>query len=277
MSVAAFLNVSDVASFINQNKWNYIEPFVKLWKKYDSETYNKIILISKTKNFDQKIDKIKYVEETLGTNFVKNIIDNTKTKQDIVKTIESSNIQINNLNISHEEKNILNNTIESIVNTSHGINNENPALIIYTNKTKSVVNTSQEFHKIKIHNTDKYEWFLGAKVDGLTSTKIIEVKTRSYCFFKNIREYENTQIQLYMYIYNLNYADLVEYFNSKIKITEIKKNMSTVNTILNNLIIFINAFELFLNDSFDEKLYFYNLNENDKKDFLHNMYLSKMN
>ena len=53
--------------------------------------------------------------------------------------------------------------------------------------------------------------------------------------------------------------------------------MSTVNTILNNLIIFINAFELFLNDSFDEKLYFYNLNENDKKDFLHNMYLSKMN
>ena len=38
-----YLNISQIASFVGQNHYDYITPFNVLWKRYDTENYNKLI------------------------------------------------------------------------------------------------------------------------------------------------------------------------------------------------------------------------------------------
>ena len=49
-----FINISDVASYIGQNKWDFVKPFERLWKKCDSVNYQNIL-----SNYNDKISVIK--------------------------------------------------------------------------------------------------------------------------------------------------------------------------------------------------------------------------
>ena len=271
-----FLNISEISSFINENKWDYVSPFEKLWKKYDSESF------TICEQNDKKIitDNIKELHDNLGKQYIEEIQNTSLTHEKMQQHIVTSTDMINNLTIADETKQKLHKDIISVINKSHGTLNETSALTLYEQKNKIILDKSQEYKKIKILDTNQCTWYIGGKVDGLlhkkNEKKIIEVKTRSYCFFKNIRDYENTQIQLYMYLNNALYADLVEYYGSKIKITEIKKNEKTINKIIENIIIFINEFETFLNKPIEYKKEFYSLEPDSKKNFLYNLYLSKM-
>jgi hypothetical protein len=35
-----YINISDIASYINQNKWDYTSAFDRIWKKCDYTGYN---------------------------------------------------------------------------------------------------------------------------------------------------------------------------------------------------------------------------------------------
>jgi len=158
-------------------------------------------------------------------------------------------------------------------------------------------------------------WFLGGKVDGLLKKKdtdlvrdcldlcsdlsrpmfgsvqdrkterkendiikIIEVKTRTKCFFKTVRDYENTQMQIYMHMFNVDNIDLVEYMPQnriKIKVTPIKKNKKVLSTIFKKIHVFIIQFEEFLNYSVEKKYDFFKMDLDDKKTFLQELYLNK--
>ena len=282
MPPIALIMCSDISSFINQNKWDYTTSFIKLWKKYDVLNYNLCETTCKCLTDNNKyIDKNKELEKNIGKELIDQIKTTTHTVFDIQKNIKKTNEIINELIIPEKEKEELQENVLSVVNTCHGINNENSALELYEKQKNVVLDKIQQTQKIKIYQTELFEWFLIGKVDGKllkdnSLEKIIEVKTRSYCFFKNVREYENTQIQMYMHLFNISLADLVEYYGSKIKITEIQKNQKIIDTILSNLVIFITEFEKFIKVSFEEKLLFYKMSDIDKKEFLSEMYLEKM-
>lgn len=268
----AFIMCSDVSSFINQNKWDYVTPFLRLWKKYDSENY----LICQETDQEIIVDKHQELQEFLGVELVSEIANTCKTQGDRAKNTETVKLKIQDLDIPDTVKIKLQENAGSLINTSYGTNNEDPALTLYEKNKNKLLDKSQQFFKVPVYTTERFEWFLGGKVDGKLFDKIIEVKTRSYCFFKSIRDYENTQIQLYMYLHNVNFADLVEYYGRKIKITEIKRNDVQIKKILSNVKLFIDAFEQFLNEPIEIKKKFYSMNLDLKKEHLYNMYLSEM-
>lgn len=287
MPLDIYINCSELSSFIGQNKWDYWTSFIKLWKRVDSDNYTKCEELSKNEGKIIQNDKLKELKETLGETFIQETMNKTTNKSDVIKNIAQSIELINILDVPEEKKTQLKVNMESLVNTSFGISNECGALEIYEMKNKVILDKNQEFKKVSVpidEETILNNWFLGGKVDGILKDnnnqiiKIIEVKTRTKCFFKNIRDYENTQMQIYMYMFNVNNIDLVEYMPQnriKIKVTPIKKNKNNLFTIFKKMHIFMSKFEEFLNYPIDKKYEFYKMDLDDKKTFLQQLYLKE--
>ena len=43
MKKSIYLYCSEIASYIGQNKWDYVTPFERLWKRCYSESYRAIL------------------------------------------------------------------------------------------------------------------------------------------------------------------------------------------------------------------------------------------
>lgn len=280
-----YINCSDISSFIGQNKWDYWTSFIRLWKRVDKDGYTECENMSKNKGQIIQNDKIIELKDTLGETFINQTLKKTSNKEDMIKNISTSYQMIEELNVSDEKKQELKVNVESFVNTNFGTTNEIGALELYEMKYKVILDKSQQFTKVQIGNSNDsngINWYICGKVDGILhgeKSKLIEVKTRTRCFFKEVRDYENTQMQVYMHMLNLDTVDLVEYLPQnriKIKITTIMKNEKTIQSILKKLIIFINKFVEFLKYNIDQKYEFFSMDLDDKKIFLTNLYLNDM-
>lgn len=333
-----YLNISEIASFIGQNKWDYITPFERLWKKYDKEyklcldEYNNLInkkkadliLIENEKRIldqeinDKKITKRQYNKllkeiETKSLS-ITNEIDNITSKvesislsqsekiekalgQDIINTITSSsketkdkrhitNETIDNLEkqgkIKKEQKEELLKQTESLINKTHGTLKEESAIKIFENEYKVILDTSQQYYKFKITSTDNYTWFIGGKMDGIyidtndsNNNYVVEIKNRTKGFFSQLRDYEKTQIQLYLLLTGFKNAKLVEKYNSKIRTTNIEIEQRYINDVLDFLLIFIKQTTSFWKDS-NTKMKYLGMTENEKKKFLNTLYLNEI-
>lgn len=333
-----FLNTSDIASFIGQNKWDYVTPFERLWKKYDSEYTNclnefnnklsdkkaELILIENDKRvLEEKLaskeltkrqyEKLIKENETKNKSVVKDIdsitskiesISLTQSEKieknlgkDIIKTIENAskettdkrkitNEAIEKLEkdgkIKKEEKENLLKQTESFINKTHGTLKEDSAIKIYESQYNVTLNTSQQYYKYVFRKTNNYSWFIGGKMDGIyidetncDNNYIIEVKNRTKGFFSSLREYEKTQIQLYMLLTGFNKTKLVEKFKDKIRVTDVPLEKVYIDDILDFLSIFVNSIEEFFNNT-QLKMRYFNLTENEKKKFLNELYLDKI-
>lgn len=331
-----FLYISEIASYIGQNKWDYVTPFERLWKRCDKDGYN-LILETTKKNINEKHLQIKILDkevELLNSDLLNKKITkrqwesrtgkltdqktsmlteitslnsrvdeidlNQKQKLELVlgkenvETIESKNIEtdnkrenvnkiIENMQVSDTVKKTLIKETESFINKTHGTLKEESAIEMYEKKFNVKLNTSQEFYKYRLDmsDTSQYDWYVGGKVDGLyidnddkSKSYIVEVKNRTRGFFSTLRDYENTQIQLYMYILDISFSKLVEKYNNKIRITLIYRDNNYIKDILTYLDIFINNFETtFINN--EEKQKAFVLCDNDlKKIFLKKLYLN---
>lgn len=233
------------------------------------------------KDIVEKIDNIKLtkseqIEKTLGKEILNKITNNVTTTES--KREEINLLIQNRTDLDEKDKNVLLKKTENVINTTHGILKENPVIEKYNNKFKVKLDTSQIYYKK--HLKDNY--YIGGRLDGLyidtdpTKSYLVEVKNRTKGFFSSLRDYESVQIQLYMWLLDLNKSKLVENYNDKLRITEIYIDQEFINDILEYLDIFINNFEnKFLNDYAIKESYI-NKNENDKKIFINKLYLSEI-
>jgi hypothetical protein len=333
-----FLNISEIASFICQNKWSTSETFSRLWKKYDKE-YDTCLLeldneISK-KNIDlilisnekrileenlekgtitkreftkslkendvkktkieknitqitEKVDDISLtqtqkIEKDLGQDITKTIACNSKDTNDKRKiTNDAIDKLVKTGKIKDEQKQELLKQTESLINKTHGTLKEDSAIKIFESQNKIVLDTSQKYYKYLVTNKNNCNWYIGGKMDGLyidnnniNNNYVVEVKNRVKGFFSSLREYELIQIQLYLLLSGYNNAKLVEKYNTKIRVTDIKKDEIYINNIFEYLNIFITNFIKFLSNN-NMKMDYIMLGENDKYKFLEKLYLKEI-
>ena len=97
-----FLNISDIASFIGQNKWDYVTPFERLWKKYDPEY--KVCLNEVNSIINDKKSEIRLFEEE--DNLLKKKLENkTITKRQYNKLLKE--LEIKKLTTINNVENLL--------------------------------------------------------------------------------------------------------------------------------------------------------------------------
>ncbi|NBO98907.1 MAG: hypothetical protein EBU90_02095 [Proteobacteria bacterium] len=329
-----YLFCSDIASYIGQNKWDYITPFERLWKKCDSENYNRIVneikseietaslkqkqleelrvyleqqkqtnKISDSEYKKQKgaIEKSLQVQQTTSQTLQDRLTDTVKTQkeklsavvsEDIIATIEKDTktttsekrdlirAAIDTIETSESKRKILKREAESFVNKSHGTLKEATAIQMFEAQFNVLLDVSQKllFRKLELPNTNsKFEWYIGGKMDGIDTTGgyIVEVKNRTKSFFNSLRDYEKTQIHMYMYLTGYDSAKLVEKCNSKIRVTHIFKDTEYLESCLAALSRFVHIFEhTFLADQSLKRDYLQRSQES-KRTELHRLFFTQ--
>lgn len=333
-----FLYASEIAAFIGQNKWDYLTPFERLWKKCDKLSYQSLIdeKISHIQSLNNVVEELSNSKSTLVSQLdsglitkrqftlrvnkleksieeKRNEIEHIETRvddidlsqqqklekylgSDIIKQINDKNIEthdkrkatdeiIENLEIKDEKRlETIKQNAESFINKTHGTLKEDDAIEIYEKKYKVKLDVSQQFQKKYLEHISKnseFDWYICGKVDGLyldenksENNYIVEVKNRTKGFFNSLRDYEKTQIQLYIWMLNVPISKLVEKHENKIRVTQVYKDKVWIDNILEYLEIFINAFEYkFLNNQ--ELKHEYILSEKEhKQKILKQLYLN---
>lgn len=258
-SQTTLLNVSDIATYVGQNKWNTIEKFESLWKKCSPISYRKAIDYLEKNNISS-LSLQKTPEEILRIKIGDDIVNQIKKENNVDYTTK-----INELNTSAQTKEKLILSAKSIENRYCGIRRECGALDYFEKEYNVKVDRSQ---KLIQKNINKIRIF--GRLDGLYNEKIIvEVKNRMNGFFDSLRDYEKTQIQMYMWITGLDESKLVEQYQGKIKVTEIKYDNEYMEIIIKKLNTYLDNFYIFIND--ENKMNQYVLmNDNEKKIFISN-------
>lgn len=220
------------------------------------------------------------IENVLGKNTIDKINDisvDTDTKREQIKNIIDLRDDLTEYN-----KNILLNQTTQFINTTHGILKEDPVIANFEEKFKVKLDVSQKYNKKYFIDTLDNIYYIGGKVDGLyinsdpKKSYVVEVKNRTKGFFNSLRDYEKLQIQLYMWILDLDEAKLVESYKDNMRITIVYKDQEFIDNSLDYLKIFIDNFENgFLNKKIVKEKYI-NSNEIDKKKFLNKLYLTEI-
>ena len=331
-----FLYISDIASFIGQNKWDYVTPFERLWKRCDPtgyqtciEHYNSKINVQhasligidhellqlksdldekrlskrqytiKAKQLEGAKEEIKSVigamqnkiddinltqqeklERTIGKETINDIQDatiQTSKKRSTVKSI------VEGLNVSDDKREDIRKQAESFINKSHGTIQESDAIHLFEAKYKVKLDISQTFFKKRLDDASKssvFDWYICGKMDGIfedpqnpLNNYVVEVKNRTKGFFTSLRDYEKTQVQMYLWMTAFNKAHLVEKYESRLRITQVQRDNSYINDTLEYLDIFVKNFESHFLDCQQSKLDYIVKNNDDKKCFLKRLFI----
>lgn len=312
-----YVNISDVASFIGQNKWDQIMPFERLWKKYDPEykmcidEYNRII----TEEYNEEMGKIqekrkenKITEDefiaiterredmltervdSIELSIVENIQKQmgVSVSDEIVKTIHNPHIDTSDKKkitretiknkMTHgkkyKEDDLLRQT-NTLINQYHGTLKEYSAIRMYEMKYDVILDTKQKYYSCEIGTIDSYKVFIGGKMDGIywkgkDESYVVEVKNRIRGFFTSVREYEYTQIQLYMYMLDFPKGKLIEKYKNEIKVTDINFDQECITSIITHMNVFIKNVIEFWNN-FNMKLKYIGMSDNEKKQFIYEL------
>ena len=253
-----------------------------LVKKKDSEIKKEV---EKIEDLETKIDNIDLNQEQRLTKVIgKENIDTIQSKE--VETSdkkENINTLLENMNISEDKRKILKKETESYINKTHGTLKEDSAIKLFEKRFNVTLDTSQNFykHRLKISDNSKYEWYIGGKMDGIykgeKESYIVEVKNRMRGFFTSLRDYEKTQIHIYMYLLEIPLSKLVEKYENKIRITTIYQDNEYLKDILEYLNIFITHFEKDFLDNIQAKIKYVSNDTYNKQKLLQNLFLNKIN
>lgn len=335
-----FIYISDVASLIGQNKFDFVTPFERLWKKCDSQAFQDVTnnINSDITGNAEGIALLKHERAVLDEDLQQkrmtqrqytmkvNVIDaDIQTKQNQIEVLQSRVDEVvltqqqrlqkaigqeimdhihsvsvettdkrntvkdilDNMEISDEKKNQLRQEAQSYINKTHGTLKEESAIKLFEKKFNVSLDTSQAFHKLKleqISQLSKYDWYVCGKVDGLYVDKsdhnqsyIVEVKNRTKAFFNTLRDYEKTQIHLYMLMLNMSQAKLVEKLDGNIRITQIFADNTYIRDIIDSLEVFITNFEQKFLTSVDKKAKYVTSSNDDKRSLLRRWFFIDIN
>ena len=175
--------------------------------------------------------------------------------------------------------------VGSVVNKTFGTIQESPVLARLEELYNIKIDTSQKLIKKHFCTTDNIEWVICGRLDGIVcqddSKYIIEVKNRVNCIFKNIRDYENTQMHIYMWIMNNNdinnnnneclekysHVKLCQNYNTTLDCTDVPFDETYFKCISTNLASFLEKFTQFLADD-KQKIAYSKMTTREKNKYL---------
>jgi hypothetical protein len=164
MSKRIYLNISEIASYIGENKWDYITPFENLWKRSDPDYAQ---CLNNLKN--------KIVKKNLDLNIVEIEKSNIDTSLSLKKiTQRQHTILTNQVNLKQneivKEINVVNKNIEDIsLNQTQKIEKKIGKEIIQKIQSKETstndkrIETNKIIEKLNINKEEKKELLLNTE------------------------------------------------------------------------------------------------------------------
>jgi hypothetical protein len=277
------LNISNISKLIGRLNRDLVKTFEeevlkkinkREYKVYINNIKEKIVLNEQKeqtpeiiKQNDEHYKNILSKDQYLG---IKIGIENLKIINDKETNIKDKKEKIKEVIKEDEILDIAN----SVINTKNGIFKEDLSIKLFEKEYNIGVIRKQEY-TIK-HIKDNY--YIHGKIDGILETDLclLEAKNRQSNFFKNIRDYENVQIQLYLYSLDIENGKLVECYDNKINVIEFKRDNEYIRKLIKSLEFLVDKITEFINNE-QLKNEYMNLNtEEEKIKFLNKFYLNEL-
>ena len=226
------LYATEIAVILGLNKYRSISDiYLRLYEKYNGEKMKQLMTEGNLKKEATPEEVIRELNEKYGlqVNMKEDVkLDTTHSLRQSRQALEErirSNEKING-----EDQTRMLEAVKSVGNTSFGNTNEDRILEEYcrihmkkykARDQKFVVKCLSPFHLestrletqgLSDDNVEGDRWYLGGKIDAmLEDGTIIEVKNRAGGrLFKVLRNYEQAQVQAYLFIFECEKACLVE-------------------------------------------------------------------
>lgn len=230
---AFIIQSSDVAACIGRHKYqSRADLIVKYLKSYSPSSYVKYSNSYGIKTQQDVANETKRKMEATNFDVAKQIkteifqtIHSASTssnyKAKVVETIANVNNKIESLNLSPQEKIVLQEEMKKQVYTTIGTKKEST---VVNNLHNTISNTSY----IKRYLLDAYTpngcpvpVYIGGRIDAFQINPngekvIVEVKNRMNRLFKRVVDYEFVQVMCYLYIHDLQNAKIVERFHEEV-------------------------------------------------------------
>lgn len=239
------LSISQVAPLIGLDNYNNFPRVVcEVWRRFNPVEFRELELQLKTAGHQlanaSELNDIWEIDDQLGTNILEQVralnSNTNKTSSDMIKSQAVITEYINQQSgIQEDKKAELVKKVCSVTNKSHGVTNEDSILAEFCSLTEKKLQDTQGWVEIKLDGDvstqvagQDLEWVIIGKYDGLTTDgELVEAKMRQKGLFKQMRDYENVQVQLYLHALECKSAFLVEAFSSSSKATATRTNTNT--------------------------------------------------
>jgi hypothetical protein len=241
------LSISQVAPLIGlDNYGNFPRIVCEVWRRFNPEEFRELELQLKSAGHQlanaSELNDIWEIDDLLGTNILEKVralnSDTNKTSADMTKSQAAITEYIKQqTGIQEDKKAELVKKVCSVTNKSHGVTNEDSILAEFCTLTDKKLQDTQGWVEIKLEGdvasqiaTQELEWVVIGKYDGVTTDgELVEAKMRQKGLFKQMRDYENVQVQLYLHALDTKNAFLVEAFSSSSKGTSTSASRSKTN------------------------------------------------
>jgi hypothetical protein len=229
----------DVSSLVLKGKFDpYTVTLEKLWQRNHRKSYKACLKRLQASSYDQKfIDAMNLIVSKMQN---AKLIDESIDGDDTSVTLNINKI-LDDINLITEKDLPLNSScdlqvlkdmaikqIKEKIQTGRGNKHETSVLDDYEKMTENKVterNTNRYSKTIIINynNDTDIELSITGRIDGIDQVNklIVEAKKRQYKLSYKLRDYENLQVQTYMWLSNIYRTHLTETFNGTSKMYDI--------------------------------------------------------
>jgi hypothetical protein len=236
--VRVVLKASDVAAIIGLNPYKpSSEIRDELWKKYSPETFK-----GKTRK-DRALEALHASPEAQAA-LAEAVAIQTENSNQAVKVAQDAISKINSdPKLNSEQKSEIVDHIRSKVWTGHGTRSEERTSA-RLEETGARLVRDDAFHNLEVCVLGDTRFVICGKIDRIEeksdgSKVLVEIKNRTRGLFRNVREYEMIQVQVYLQMLGLVHARLVEQHNNQVLSHDISRDEEMwINVILPGLVKF---------------------------------------
>ena len=209
------IKASDVAACTGLNPYKAAsEVRDELWKKYFGATFQ-----GQTKEDLAR----EALSKSVGAQKILSEVLNTKAKDstEAQATFEKARAKIEaDETVSPEDRKKIIEHVRSRCYTAHGTRSEDRTAEKVETDEKTTLVKDNAFYTLVVKNIDETEYVITGKIDRLEispdgAKTLVEIKNRTRGLFREVRDYENVQIQVYLRMLGLVRAKLVEQYNEK--------------------------------------------------------------
>jgi hypothetical protein len=296
------LSISQIGILIGKSPYGSLCDIIyNLWTKVDNAGYQKKVKEMEgkhNKSFKNlsESDKFNLLSSELGltnlqhkTNLAMKNNNHTSLLNEQTAIISEIH-QVERNDLTNKElsskKNALSKLVNSFSNRGFGNYHENTAINTYSRITNTQISNQQKVIIARLKKVDPVynaEWYIKGKIDGISISntngeiRIIEIKNRTKTLFKELKDYEKPQIQIYMKLFDIDKGHLVEYLKQSNDNNPLNENINIIDVnfepeywmfVKKRLLDFISFFYKFLqNQHLQELLLINNIDySNDKSE-----------
>jgi DNA polymerase III epsilon subunit-like protein len=205
------IKASEVAACIGVNTYRPIfDVLSDIWKKNNPKNFKGLTRDEK----NQAAVNASADTKILFDHAMAEVPENSDQVQSLVhKTMEAVE---KDETLSPQQKKMVGEHMRKMLYTTHGTRSEDAT----ANLDESKLHEDNKFYSHTITSIEGTTYEIVGRIDRYQieedgSKTLVEIKNRTRCLFKNVRDYEMIQVQVYLQMMGLSKARLIEQFNNE--------------------------------------------------------------